>query len=296
MTALRASFGDLLAPGFREIFFNRFNMNGEEYSKIVNVLSSTKQYETDSGISGFGAVPEKNESIGIDYDDPIQGYDKKYTHSTYGLGFRVSREMYEDDLYGKMSKMPSALGRSMKYTIEVDAANIYNRAFSSSYVGGDGKELCATDHPLTGGGTEQNELTTAADISETTLEQALIDIAATTDDRGLILGLIPRKLVYAPTMDWTVKKLLKSSLTPGDGNNSINPAQGILEPVMNHYLTDADTAFILCDDHAVNMFFRRRPEFDKDNDFDTEDAKFKATARWSNGWSDFRGVYGILGA
>ncbi len=296
MTAQRSDFGDLLAPGFREVFFNRFKLNGDEYPQIVNVLTSDRQYEKDSGISGFGTVPEKEEGIGIVYDDPIQGYDKTYTHKTYGLGFRVTREMYEDDLYSKMSKMPKALGASMKYSIEVDQANLYNNAFSSSYTGGDGKELCATDHPLLGGGTEQNELSTSADLSASTLEQAFIDIAATTDDRGLILALTPRKLLYNPSNDWTVKKLLGSSQTPEDANNSVNPAKGILTPVMNHYLTDTDAWFILCDDHAVNMFFRRRPEFDRENDFDTEDAKFKATARWSNGFSEWRGVYGSPGA
>ena len=296
MTAQRTNFGDLLAPGFREMFFERFDRNGTEYTQIVNMLTSGRSYEEDSSLSGLGAVPVKNEGQGIVYDDPIQGFDKRYTHDTYGMGFRVTREMYEDDLFGKMSKMPKALGTSMKYTMEVSAANLYNRAFSSSYTGGDGKELCATDHPLLGGGTEQNEPSTDVDLSATSLEQAFIDIAATTDDRGLILALVPRKLVYAPSNDWNVKRLLGSIQEPGSGQNDINPAKGILSPIMNHYFTDSDAWFILCDDHAVNMFIRRQPDFEKENDFDTEDAKFKATARWSTGFSDWRGFYGSKGA
>lgn len=295
MTSIRANFGDLLAPGFREIFMDKFGSYPDEYTKIFNVLSSKRQYEDDSSVSGFGLVPLKTESGGITYDDPIQGYNKRYTHSTYGLGFRVSREMWEDDLYGIMRKMPKALGKSMRLTIETDAANVLNRAFNNTYVGGDGKELLADDHPLTGGGTEQNELSTPADLSETSLEQALIDIAATVDDRGLVQAIRPKLMVIPPALDWTASKILKSSQEPSTANNAINPAKGIMGYTVNHYLVDADAWFILCDDHELNFFFRRRPDFEQGNDFDTEDAKFKATARWSNGWSEWRGVYGTPG-
>jgi phage major head subunit gpT-like protein len=297
MTAQRGNFGDLLAPGFREIYFERFNRYPDEYTKIVNVQDMDRQYIDDSDLSGFGTVPEKTEGVGISYDDPIQGYDKRYTASTYALGFRVTREMWEDDLYGKMKKMPKALGASMRYTIEVDGANLYNRAFNSSYTGGDGIELCSTVHPLTGGGTEQNELTTAADLSETSLEQALIDIAATTDDRGLTLALKPRKLLVSPTNWVLASKLLKSTQEPGSAQNAINPFMGMFELVVNHYMTaGSDDWFILCDDHQVNFIFRSRPNFEQDNDFDTEDAKFKARARWVTGFSGFRGIFGSPGA
>lgn len=275
---------------------DKFKSYPDEYTKLFNVLSSERQYEEDSSISGFGLVPEKAEGVGIFYDDPIQGYDKRYTHKTYGMGFRVTREMWEDDLYGKMRKMPKSLGRSMRISIEQDAANVYNRAFNSTYTGGDVKELCATDHPLTGGGTEQNEPSSNADLSATSLEQALIDIAATVDDRGLQLALRPKLLVVTPTYNWTASKLLESTQEPGSGNNDVNPAKGIMPYTVNHYLSDSDAWFVLCDDHEVNFFFRRRPDFEQGNDFDTEDAKYKATARWSNGWSEWRGVYGSQGA
>ncbi len=297
MPALRSNFGDLLAPGFRTIFQDKFNEYPAEWPAIFNKLTSERQYEDDSSISGFGFVPEKEEGVGITYDDPIQGYDKRYTHKTYGLGFRVTREMFEDDLYGKMKKMPKALGRSMRITMETDMANVYNRAFNSSYTGGDAKELCATDHPLTGGGTEQNELTNAADFSDTSLEQALIDIQATTDDRSLILALRAHKLLVHPAGEWNALRVLRSSQDPDSSNNAINPAKGVLPGgiVVNHYLTDTDAWFILCDDHEVNAFIRRPVDFDRTNDFDTEDAKFKTTARWSNGFSEWRGIFGSPG-
>ena len=297
MPSLRVNFGDLLAPGFRSIFMDKFGEYPAEWPSIFNKLSSQRQYEDDSSISGFGFVPEKEEGVGITYDDPIQGYDKRYTHKTYGLGFRVTKEMWEDDLYNKMNKMPKALGRSMRVTQETDMANVYNRAFNSSYTGGDGKELCATDHPLTGGGTEQNELTNAADFSDTSLEQALIDIQATLDDRSLVLALRPKKLLVAPSGEWNAIRVLRSSQDPDSGNNAINPAKGALPGgiVVNHYLTDTDAWFILCDDHEVNAFIRRATSFDRTNDFDTEDAKFKTTSRWSNGFSDWRGIFGSPG-
>src|SRR6185436_16344951 len=248
MPSLRSNFGDLLAPGFRAIFMDKFNEYPPEWPKIFNRLTSERQYEDDSSVSGFGFVPEKEEGVGITYDDPIQGFDKRYTHKTYALGFRVTREMWEDDLYGKMRKMPKSLGRSMRITQETDMANVYNRAFNSSYTGGDAKELCATDHPLTGGGTEQNKLTNAADFNATSLEQALIDIQATVDDRSLVLALRPLKLLVSPSGEWGAKKILKSAQEPGTANNDINPAQGVLPGgvVVNHYLTDTDAWFILC--------------------------------------------------
>lgn len=297
MPSIRANFGDLLAPGFRVIYDEEFNRYSPEYPAIFNVLSSERQYEQDSSISGLGFVPEKEEGVSITYDDPIQGFDKTYTHKTYGLGFRVTKEMWEDDLYGKMKKMPAALGRSMRITIETDAANVYNRAFSGSYLGGDAKALCVTDHPLTGGGTENNTLSSQADFTATSFEQALIDIQGTVDDRSLVLALMANKLLVHPAGEWSANKILKSALDPDSANNAINPAKGMLPGgiVVNHYLTDTDAWFILCDTHDVNFFFRRRPEFDRTNDFDTEDAKFKGTARWSNGFSGWRGIYGSQG-
>ncbi len=296
MVAQRANHGDLLAPGFREIYFQRFNSYPDEYTQFFNILGSVRQYEEDSTLAGFGTVPEKDEGSDITYDDPQQGFDVRYTHTTFALGFRVTREMWEDDLYGKMNKMPSALGRSMRIAIENDGANVLNRAFDSNFTGGDGIELSSLVHPNTDGSTQKNELSTPADLSETAIEQAIIDIAATTDDRSLEINLMPRKLIVHPSDQFRAKQLMNSALVPDSGNNAVNTLQGILDIQVSHYVTDTDAWFIQCDNHSLNFFFRRRPDFEPGNDFDTEDAKFKATARWSKGWTDWRGMFCVAGA
>lgn len=296
MPIQRPNFGDLLAPGFREIFFQKFGERPPEYTEIFNSLTSKRQYEDDSYISGFGLVPLKDEGVEMDSDEIIQGFDKRYTHDTYALQYRITEEMIEDELYGIIKKLPSALGRSMRITVETDGANQLNRAFNSSYTGGDGVEMLATTHPLLDGTTQKNELTTAADLNAASLEQALIDIAATTDDRGLLSHLVPVKLIIPPSLEWTARKLLGSQLDPDSANNAINPAQGQLSISVNHFLTDPDAWFIMCDEHEVNWFWRVSPDHMQGNDFGTGDAKFKVRARWSRGWSLPWGVFGSPGA
>src|SRR3990167_4260368 len=295
MTALRANFGDLLAPGFMDVYHEEFDRYPDEYTQIFNLKNSARQYEDLTGVSGFGLVPDKNEGEPTTYDDPIQGFNRRLTHTTRSLGFRVTEEMWEDDLYDVMVEMPRALGYSMKQTIETDAANILNRAFNSSYTGGDGVELCSTAHPLTGGGTEQNELTTAADLSETTLEQAFIDISETTDDRGLKIRLMPRKLIVPQNGFYQASKLINSTLVPESANNAVNPSKGSLQIIVNHYLTDTDAWFVQCDLHKLLFIYRVKPGFKRGNDFDTDDAKFKTRSRWVAGWGEWRGFYGSPG-
>lgn len=292
----RGSFGDLLMPGFREIFFQKFGERPPEYTDIFNIKTSSRQYEDDSFVSGFGLVPKKTEGQSSSMDNVIQGFDTRYTHDTYSLQWRITQEMWEDDLTGIMRRLPEAAGRSMRITVEQDGANMLNRAFNSSYTGGDGKELLATDHPLLDGSTQKNELTTAADLSDSSLEQALIDIAATTDDRGLLLHMMPKKLIVHPSNEWAAKKLLGSTQEPDSANNAINPAKGSLQLAVNHYLTDADAWFIVCDNHELNWFWRIKPDITPGNDFDTDDAKFKIRSRWSRGWSMPWGVFGSPGA
>src|SRR3990167_4284951 len=247
MTAARASFADLLKPGFHDIFMERYKKYPPEYPKIANELTSKQQYEDDSYVSGFGTAPEKVEGVSVTFDDPYQGYDKRYTHTTFGLGFRVTREMYDDDLYGKMRKMPKALANSMAITTEQDVANVLNRAVNNSYTGGDGKELLATDHPLLAGGTEQNELTNVSDFNEDTYEQALIDIAATTDDRALPVQLFPELLIISQNNAWRAAKLLNSAQAPFAGPSAITPAKAPLRKAypVTHSLTDPDVCYTL---------------------------------------------------
>jgi phage major head subunit gpT-like protein len=289
------NFADLLAPGFRQIFMNKFAQYAEQYSSVFNTDSSTRAYEDDSFVSGFGLAPVKGQGQGISYADPKQGFDKRYTHVTYGLGYFVTRELFDDDQYGKINRLPRSLARSMRATVETVAANVLNRAFDSTYTGGDAKELCATDHPLVGGGTQKNELTTAADLDATSFEQALIDIGDTTDDEGILLALRPMKLIVPSELDWAASTLLYSSLDPDSANNAINPAKGRMPYMVYNWLTDPDAWFILCEDHELNFLWRRKIDFTKDNDFDTENARFKSTMRFSVGWSIPWGVFGSPG-
>lgn len=293
------NFAALLEPGLRKIYGDAYKDYPEEYTNVFMVDGSTKSFEQDHGITTLGLVPEKTQGRSVDYDDPLDGYTKTYTHVTYGLGFKVTREMMEDDLYRKMKAMPKALARSVRQTVEVLAANHLNRAFSNSYTGADGKELCATDHPLVGGGTFSNELDTAADLSVTSYEQALIDIQEFTDDRGLKMMVQPKKLVVAPANLFQAQMILKSAQLPDTANNNYNPAQGTMPGgiVVMHWLTDADAWFITTDvPNGLNFLWRRRPEFTNDNDWDSENAKFKTTFRCSSGWTDPRGIFGSPGA
>lgn len=291
------NFGELLEPGLREIYGTSYDQYKEEFSKIFEVRTSKKATEHSLSMTGFGLMPVKTEATGVNYDDPYQGYKHSLTNVTYGLGFIVSREMYEDDQYNKINALPRGLAKSGAHTVEITAANVLNRAFNSSYTSGDAKEMCATDHPLIAGGTLRNELSTAADLSMTSLEQALIDIQAFTDDRGLVMAARPKQIIIPPNLEWTVKQLLGSSQDPETANNAINPANGMMPYTVNHFLTDTDAWFIQTDvDNGLVFYWRRKPDFTRDNDFDTENAKYKATMRFVCGWDDPRGIFGSPGA
>ena len=297
MTMQRASFGDLMAPGLRELFMNKFGEKAPQYTKLFNMNTSTRQYEDDSYVSGFGPLVTKGEGASSTYDDAIQGYDKRYTHVTRSLAYRVTKEMQEDDLYRAIARMPAALAKSTRTSIEQDAANIYNNGFTAG-LGGDGVYLFSASHPLVGGGVQTN-LITGADLSSTSLEAACVAMRAQTDDRGNLLNVMPKKLVVAPSEEWTAKELLQSANYPliSANTSAINVAKSLgLELVVNDYLTDADAWFLIGDDHEINWFWRVTPDHYQGNDFDTDDAKFKVRARWSNGWSLPWGWFGTPGA
>ena len=240
-------------------------------------------------------------SAPITYDSERQGFTSRYNHVVYALGFIITREIYEDDQYDVVGKRKAnALARSMRQTKEIIGANVFNRAATSGYTGGDGVTLLNASHPNVAGGTWSNMPSTAADLSEAALEQANIDIAALTDDRGLLIAAKPRKLVIAPSNMFEAKRILGSDGRVGTDLNDLNAIKtmGIIpEVVVNHYLTDADAWFILTDvNDGLKYFERRGDAFEMDNDFDTENAKFKATARYSFGWTDPRAIYGSMGA
>ena len=296
MSMNTGNFGELLDPGMRAHYGLSYKQREEQYSKVFDIKDSTKNFEETLSLAGLGLVPEKTQGGSVSYDDMIQGYKHRLTHVTYGLGFIVTREMYEDDLYKQINAFPEALARSVRHTIETIAANILNRAFNSSYTGADGKELCATDHPLVAGGTFANEPSTPADLSITSFEQALIDIGDFVDDRGLDVAAQPKKLIVTPSFDFTAQKILGSEKDPASNYNAVNPARGVMPYTVMNFLTDPDAWFITTDmPNSIVFYWRRRPDFTKDNDFDSENAKWKTVFRCIAGWDDPRGIYGSPG-
>jgi phage major head subunit gpT-like protein len=300
MPVYTTNFDELLEPGLRKIYGLAYGEWPTEYDKCFTMNTSKKASEYDLGMTGLGTMPTKPEGQPITYDTAYQGYKQTYTHTTRALGFQVTREMYEDDLYREIAKLPKELARSARETVEIITANHLNNAFSNTYTGSDGLELCSTLHTTVAAGTYRNELSVAADLDATSLEQALIDIGTQfINDRGLKMAARPMKLIIHPANVWTAEKLLKSTLDPESAYNAVNPGKSSIPQgyMPMHYLTDADAWFILTDvPNGLNFFWRRRPEFATDNDFDSENAKYKATMRFSSGWTDPRGIFGSPGA
>jgi phage major head subunit gpT-like protein len=299
MPIVKTDFSEALEPGITKWYGDAYNQYPEIYSQYFTVATSSKSSEYSVSNTGFGLFSTKGEGSSVTYDDTKELYKKTHTHITYGLGFSVTRELAEDELYNLIKKKPMALARSARHTVETLAANTLNNAFdTTNYAdGADGKALCTTDHPLGYGGTEQNEPTNAADLSMTSLEQAYIDVADFRDDQNLLIRATGKILVVPPALKWTAEQLLKSAKDPETANNAINPAQGSLKLIVNPFLTDPDAWFIITDvPDSLIWYWRRRPALSKDNDFDSDNAKWKSTFRSSVGWDDWRGVYGSPGA
>ena len=294
-----SDFAKLLWPGLNSIYGKAYSEHNTQYTDLFNMMGSTKAYEEDLGVSSFGLAGTKNESSPIAYDEENQAFLTRYQHVVYALGFIMSRELYEDDQYASVGqRRAKALAFSMRQTKETVAANVYNRAFNSSYAGGDAKEMCATDHPNWAGGTWSNELATAADLSEASLEQACIDIAKWTNDRGLKIAVQPEDLIIPPDLMFEAERILESPYRVGTANNDINALKGKIKGIkVNNYLTDSNAWFLRTNaPDGLKGFQRRAMQFGIDNDFDTENAKFKATERYSFGWTDPRGIFGSPGA
>lgn len=303
----RASFAKALWPGLNKIYGNAYNKHPVEWKGLgFEQRKSKKAYEEDLGVSMFGLAEEKGEGSPISYDDARQTYLTRYVHVVYAKGFIVTREQYEDNQYPEISlRKASALAQGVRQTKEINAANIFNRAFDSSYLGGDGLELCSLLHThfyVTAGSssTWQNEPTVAADLSETALEQACIDISKWTDDRGLKIAVHPQGLCIPYELEFEASRILDNPNRPDTANRDINALVKMgkfpkgYSP--NHYLTDTNAWFIKTGvANGLSMFQRRGMEFAQDNDFDTENAKYKATERYVFGWTDPRGVYGSPG-
>lgn len=297
-----SSFAKALWPGVNAWYGKSYNDYPTEWTALgFEQNKSSRAYEEDVGLSSFGLASVKAEGAPISYDSERQGFTTRYNHVVYALGFVITREIYEDDQYDVVGKRKAnALARSMRQTKEIIGANVFNRAATAGYTGGDGQTLLSASHPNVAGGTWSNMPATAADLSEAALEQASIDIAAFRDDRGLLIAAKPKKLIIAPANQFEAKRILGTEGRVGTDLNDLNAVKtmGIIpEVVVNHYLTDSDAWFIVTDTpDGLKYFERRGDQFEMDNDFDTENAKFKATARYSFGWTDPRCLYGSMGA
>ena len=301
-TITTGSFAKALWPGINKWYGMKYNEYKPEWPEIFDKNTSNKAFEEEVGVTGYGLAQVKTEGSSIAYDDMEQGFISRYTHITYALGFIITQEMFDDNLYSEIGlRRAQSLAFSIRQTKEVVAANVLNRAFNSSYTGGDGLELCSALHKNKSGGTWANELSTAADLSDTALEQACIDIAGFTNDRGLTIKVLPKKLIIPPDLEFEAARILKSIQQPGTANNDINAIR-VLGKIpqgycVNHFLTDADAFFIKTDiPDGLKLFQRKAMSFSMDNDFDTTNAKFRSMERYSAGWSDARGLFGSPGA
>jgi len=291
-----------LEPGLNALFGLEYDRYDNEHKEIFDEESSERAFEEEVMLSGFGQAPVKGEGSAIVYDTAGESFTARYTHETIALAFAITEEAVEDNLYDKLSaRYTRALARSMSNTKQVKAASVLNNAFSSSYLGGDGVSLVNNAHTTVGGGTWSNTLATAADLNETSLEQALIDISLFIDERGLKVALRGMKLIVPPALQFTVERLLKSEQRTGTADNDINAIKsGGYMPegfAVNHFLTDSDAWFIKTDaPNGMKHFVRSPLKTALEGDFETGNVRYKARERYSFGWSDPRAMYASPGA
>ena len=301
MAISRSQLAKELEPGLNALFGLEYKRYENEHAEIFDTETSDRAFEEEVMLSGFGNAATKAEGAGISYDQAQETFTSRYTHETIALAFSITEEAIEDNLYDRLaSRYTKALARSMANTKQVKAASVLNNAFNTNYLGGDNKELCATDHG-TISGTVSNELATSADLNETSLEQALIDIAAFTDERGLKIAAQGMKLIIPSALQFTADRLMNSANRVGTADNDINALRnmGMIPQgyVVNHYLTDDDAFFIKTDvPNGLKHFERAAIKTAMEGDFDTGNMRYKARERYSFGWSDFRGIFGSPGA
>ena len=302
MAINRAQLVKELVPGLHALFGLEYERYNNEHEDIFDTESSERAFEEEVMLSGFGEAPTKGEGAAVVYDTAQESWTSRFTHETVALAFALTEEAIEDNLYDTLSsRYTRALARSMQTTKQVKAANVLNNAFSSSYVGGDGKELCATDHPTVANVDLRNELSTAADLNETSLEQALIDIADFKDERNLKVNAQARKLIIPPALQFVADRLMETPGRVGTSDNDINAIRnmGMISEgyVVNHYLTDTDAFFIKTDvPNGLKHFVRTPVSTSMEGDFETGNVRYKARERYSFGWSDWRGIFGSPGA
>jgi len=301
MAISRAQLLKELLPGLNALFGLEYKQYGEEHKEIYETETSERSFEEETKLSGFSAAPVKNEGQAIAYDNAQEAWTARYNHETIALGFSITEEAVEDNLYDSLSKRyTKALARAMAYTKQVKAASVLNNGFSSSYTGGDGQPLFSASHPLVSGGTNSNRLT-ASDLNETSLEAAVIQIAGWTDERGLLIAAKPNKLIVPPALMFTAKRLLDTELRVATADNDINAlkAMGSIPGgyTVNHFLTDTNAWFLTTDvPNGMKHFVRTPLQNSMDGDFDTGNVRYKSRERYSFGWSDPLGMFASPGA
>jgi hypothetical protein len=275
---------------------------GEEHKEIYETETSERSFEEETKLSGFSAAPVKNEGSAIAYDNAQEAWSTRYTHETIALGFSITEEAIEDNLYDSLSaRYTKSLARAMAYTKQVKAAAVLNNGFSNSYPGGDGVSLFNASHPLISGGTNSNTPTTQVDLNETSLEAAVIQIAAWTDERGLLIAAKPKKMIVPPALMFVAKRLLDTELRVSTADNDINAIKqmGAIPEgyAVNHFLTDTNAWFLTTDvPNGLKHFVRTPLSNSMDGDFDTGNVRYKARERYSFGWSDPLGMWGSSGS
>ena len=302
MAINRAQLVKELVPGLHALFGLEYDSYENQHEEIFDTESSERAFQEEVMLSGFGEAPTKGEGAAVVYDTAQESFTSRYSHETIALAFALTEEAIEDNLYDTLSsRYTRALARSMNTTKQVKAANVLNNAFNSSFVGGDGKELCATDHPTVGNIDLRNELSTAADLNETSLEQALIDIADIKDERGLKINAQATKLIIPPALQFVADRLMESPGRVSTSDNDINAIRNMgMVPqgyVVNNYLTDTDAFFLKTDvPNGLKHFVRTPVQTSMEGDFETGNVRYKARERYSFGFSDWRGIFGSPGA
>ncbi len=302
MAISRAQLLKELLPGLNALFGMEYKRYGEEHKEIYETETSERSFEEETKLSGFSAAPVKNEGQAVAYDNAQEAWTARYNHETIAMGFSITEEAMEDNLYDSLSaRYTKALARAMSYTKQVKAAAILNNGFNSAVTYGDGQALFSTTHNLVSGGANSNRPATAADLNETSLEAAVIQIAAWTDERGLLIAAKPRKLLVPPALQFVATRLLETSLRVGTADNDINALKNngsIPEGyAINHFLTDTNAWFLMTDvPNGLKHFTRVPLATSMDQDFDTGNNRYKARERYSFGVSDPLGAYGSPGA
>ena len=302
MAISRQQLAKELEPGLNALFGLEYKNYENQHTEIFDIENSDRAFEEEVMLSGFANAAVKSEGSAVTFDTANESFTSRYTHETIALAFAITEEAIEDNLYDRIAtRYTKALARSMAQTKQIKAANVLNNGFSSSFPGGDGKELFATDHPTVSAGDLKNELSTSADLSETSLEQAMIDIAAFKDERGFKIAARGLKLIIPSELQFTAERILKSPARVGTADNDLNAlsSKGMLPQgyVVNNYLTDTDAFFIKTDvPNGMKMFNRAALKTAMEGDFDTGNVRYKARERYSFGFSDWRGMFGSPGA